>query len=217
MDSLVFLVFWIIVAFFITRFIARRYLPDPRQAEVTAVGVAMLCAVGAWYYGAHFRSAPSPTAPHRGAPGKSLGIRDTTAACRLIGGPFAETPSGSIDLVRSLEQSGATSTVPDGGAMNRLQRYVVEGWAAEPSLDFPASGVCLLLDGKIDAHHKVIYGVPRPDVARGFHRDALLGSGYRIEIAPGSIVAGKHHFQVVSLSGGLVLGIVPDERNITVY
>lgn len=221
-----FLVFWIVIASFVTRFIGRRYLPDPRQGDIAAIGVAVLCAAGAgWYYGAHssqsstaVRPASTPGLVARGgAPAKAPGVRDTTAACRSIRGPFGRTPYGSIDLVRSIELSGATTTVADGGQMDRRRRYVVEGWAAESNIDSPAAGVCLLVDSKMDVRHHVSYGLPRPDVAAGFHNDALIGSGYRIEIAPGSLALGRHHLQVVSLAGTQALGIVPAERTVTVY
>lgn len=222
MDSLVtllFLALWVVVAFFVLRFLAQRYFTEPRRADVAALSVAVAFALGAlWPFSARFGgsssheagagpiAAASPpaeqvvTATVLGA-GKPPGTRDLSAACRSVKGPFGNSSDGALDDLR--EDAPRSTIVADGGHVDRNEQYLIEGWAAEPGETRPALGVCLIVDGKVDARGKVYFGVARPDLGAGFHNDQVVTSGYVIVVPAGLLSAGKHRLQVISrITGG---------------
>jgi hypothetical protein len=219
-----FLLLWIAVGFFVLRYFGRKYFHEPRRADVAAIGVAVAFALGAiWPYSARFGTtvgtAPSPastTAQSVAALGPSA-ARDTSKACRSIKLPFGKTPYGSIDVLRSDGKGAPSVVVADNGEMDRTEGYFVEGWVVEPDLSGPALGVCLVVDGKLDLHDRTYYGLSRPDVALGYHRDELNLSGYRVQISPGALPPGKHQIQVVTVTAPGSQGLlVPIQRNVTV-
>jgi hypothetical protein len=229
MDTLVTLLFlclWIVVAFFVLRYFGRRYFHEPRRADVAALAVAVAFAAGAlWPFSTRIGGA-------RGAPPQSTaaepmivnavvigtgnppGARDTTALCRSAKGLVGRVAApGSIDDVRSDEQQSATVAI--GGQINSRVQYIVDGWASQRSLNRPASGVCLVVDGKLERHVRTYFGLLRPDLATGFHNDGIIPSGYLVIIPPGTLPAGKHRLQMASETAG-GLSILPVERMVDV-
>ncbi len=236
MDSVVtllFLVLWIAVAFFVLRFFGQRYFHEPRRADVAALGIAVAFALGAlWPYSARLGSGAPPAAAQTSAPaatppaqqvvganvlgtGDPPGTRNVSATCRSTKSPFGRSSDGSIDDVRADAQQSAI--IADGGRMDQRLQYIVDGWAADPAAGRPALGVCLMIDGKVDARGRAYFGVARPDLASGFHHDELTPSGYLIAIPPGLLSRGRHRIQVLSRAAGGKLLVLPAARNVTVY
>jgi hypothetical protein len=235
MDNLVtllFLVLWIVVAFFGLRYLGRRYFHEPRRADVAALGVALAFAFGTlWPYSARVGGgASSPAAQGTAAPTSAasqvvaaevlgsrapVGGRDVSASCRSAKRQFARTAEdGSVDDMRSDEQQ--STVVTNGARIDGNVQYLIHGWAAEPAAGRPAQGVCLVVDGKINSSGRSYYGLPRPDVGSGYHHDELVPSGYVIAIPAGSLPRGHHRVGVlVRLADGSLV-LLSTVRDITV-
>jgi hypothetical protein len=121
---------------------------------------------------------------------------------------------GSLDLMSSTEDPG--TYILDGGKIKGEDHYVLLGWAVDATGDRLASGVCLVVDGRVDTHAQVYYGSPRPDVASAYHNEDILLTGYRIEIPGGSLTHGKHLIQVASRSSSGDLRLIPAARLVIV-
>ncbi|MDB5069208.1 MAG: hypothetical protein JWM87_319 [Candidatus Eremiobacteraeota bacterium] len=214
-------VLWVVVAFFVLRYAAQRYFHEPRRADVAALGAAAAFAVGLlWPSSFHSGGQPAPafTPSTVGAlvigSNPPRGGRDVSAGCRSAGEPLAKATVGSVDFLRSDEHQ--STIVSDGGQLDGKLQYVIEGWAAEPNLDRPASGACLVIDGKVDPTAKAYVNIARPDVATAYNRAQLSRAGYVITIAAGSLPAGKHTIQVLARTGAVPAGILPRTLNVTV-
>ncbi len=233
MENLVtalFLLLWVGVAFFILRLLGRRYFHEPGRADAVALSVALAFALGVlWPYSARV-GAPAPataqhpiaapqvsaaavTAANAVQPLRPPHARNTSAACRSVKTWFPN-PNGAIDTVFAWERPG--EPVVDGDKMDRRDHYSIQGWAIDRAGDHPASGVCLVVDGKVDARARVYYGISRPDVAAAFHHKQLVFSGYRIDLSPNSLASGSHLIQVAARSANGALGILPPDRTVTV-
>ena len=219
-----FLLLWVGAAFFVLRLLGRRYFHEPRRADVAALGIAVAFALGVlWPYSARVGIQVSSTPVHPVAVTRSNAVaphrpppyaRDTTAACRYVKTSLP-TRYGAIDVFFSWEQPSVP--VVEGGQMDRRDHYSLLGWATDPTGDRPASGVCLVVDGKVDTRAKVYYGTSRPDVAAALHSKQLVFSGYLIDLAPDSLTPGAHLIQVAARSATGELGVMPPERNVTVH
>lgn len=224
--TLLFLVLWIVVAFFVLRFVGRHYFHESQRADVAAFAVAIAFAAGVmWPYSARIGgnvpalgTAAATPAPEVVTAPKQPGGKDTSAACRSVKGPFLSDQYGSIDDLRSDGQHDPSIIIPEGGDMTRAAGYYLEGWAADPNMGKPLLGACLVVDGKVFVHDKMYYDLSRPDVSASYHNDQLTLSGYRAEIPPGALSPGKHRIQVLALTAGGSRGfIVTAERNVTVH
>lgn len=230
--TLLFLALWIVVAFFALRFVGMRYFHEPRRADVAALAVAVAFAAGTlWPFSARSGSQPAPnvqplavatSAAAQPAPAAEVlgsitppGTHDVSASCRSAKGSFRSTTDGSIDEVRKDAREG--EIVADGGRLDHMAQYIVQGWAAEPAAVRPALAACLLVDGKVDSHSKPYFGTARPDLGTGFHHDELVPSGYVIVIPAGSLAQGKHRLEVLARLAGGKFVTLPAAREVTVY
>lgn len=213
--NLLFLALWAVIGFFVLRYLGLRYFHESRRADVAALAVALAFAIGAiWPYSSRL-GGTAATAPQQpaAAPAAQAAAppatgHDTSAACATLRGPSEDKLYGAIDDIRPVVRTARATMVPDNGRLDHAQRYYVEGWAADATAEHPASGVCLLVDGKVAAKTISMYGFARPDVASGYHRDAMTLSGYRIEIPARMFSAGTHHLRVVVVLNGGITGTV---------
>jgi hypothetical protein len=229
--TLLFLILWVVVAYFVLRYFGQRYFHEPRRADVAAIGVAVAFALGVlWPYSARGTGPSTTTVPSTaaatGAPaqqtvtaevlgaGAPPGAHDVSATCASATGNFRQAANdGSIDDMRS--DAHQSNVVANGGAIDRKAQYLVEGWAAEPAAARPALGVCLLIDGKVEKRAKPYFGLSRPDLETGFHHEELVPSGYLIVIPPGLIPRGNHRIEVLAhLASGKLL-VLPARRDVT--
>lgn len=202
----------------VSRFFLMRYTPDPRFANVATATVFVAFLFGLYSARTVFPAAPAapPAAPAVGpvlGAGMPPGSRDTSALCRSVNGKIGGSAPGSMDDFRSDEQQ--TIVVADGGQVNERVQYVAEGWATEPGMDRPAAGVCLSVDGKVEPRARSFFGLPRPDIAAGFHHPEIGSAGYALVVPAGTLSPGKHRIQAVAKLGA-GYAMLPAVRNVLI-
>jgi hypothetical protein len=139
--------------------------------------------------------------------------RAIAARCHSVLHPMEHGGRGSLDLMFSKEHP--ETQIHDGATIKGTEHYVLLGWAIDAVDDRLAPGVCLVVDGQVDTRAQVQYGVPRADIASGFG-EAVLLSGYRIEVPAGLLTRGKHRIEVSSITDSGVLSLLPAARSVNV-
>lgn len=219
--NLLFVALWSCLGFFALRLIAVRYFHERWRANVAASGVVLAFAIGTlWPYSSRLRLAPATnaaivaasTAADATAPAVATPFRDVSARCGTVTGYLSVGGFGALDTLAT-----QNNTLISGGSKLAFGvPYKLYGWAADVSHDRPASGVCLVVDGRVVRSAKSLYGAARPDVVAAFNRGALLPTAYVITIAPGLLARGHHELQVAVLSEHGIYMIVAGHRNVTV-
>lgn len=182
-----------IVAFVFSRWLLASVFRREKLAGRVAFAVAALVlAIRAAHSDLGTTAEPSiPTTPPdveaRNAPPPNV-QRGPTKCARTAS---AHDANGALDIVRTKQEPMAA-----GEIVGRSSTLYFLGWAISADRRSLAQSLCLIVDGK-PMLASIDYGSQRPDVAAVFRDDALLRSGYLIEL-PGSILhAGNHRFEVV--------------------
>jgi hypothetical protein len=94
-----------------------------------------------------------------------------------------------------IEQFGSVASPAESDVLqlSAAEEIVVSGWALDLARRRPASGVALVIGGKV---YRTATRVPRGDVAQAYGSQKYFRSGFSMSFAPGALPVGTHDVEV---------------------
>lgn len=195
--------FWIVLGYLGLLQAGRRFFTGRYRAEVCAGAVVIAFAVGLSVPrgGAADVAAPAPPVAVSTAslpPPPAVPVTDVAKACgsaRLS----AAVGKGNMDAAAIVSggHEAPAGSLPDVHPGDTL---VLRGWAANPELKAPVAAACAVIDGRIVASTKGLYGAIRPDVAAAFATPSLAATGFQLLVASSAIPLGHHRIQTAAVA-----------------
>jgi hypothetical protein len=215
--AILFAAAWLIVGFFVLRYVVRRRFADPERAD-TIAGVAAVVLAGAVFlieYGGGPRAPAvatvSPAVTPTPAPQPTANLRDVSADCQHLK-RFNGDGFGTLDGF----ESRLTGVLSDRARVSPHDSLTVVGWAGDHSQKRPARAVCLVVDGHVVSTATSVYGGLRPDVAAWKHIDALVPVGYGITIPAELLGRGPHTIRTAARSLDGTTALLLNQRTVVV-
>ena len=186
------------------RFFTGRYRPETAAAAVIA----------AFILGASVPRYRSPAAGVASPPAAAFPVVSPTAVDASTACSTAHLTKGigkgHIDTVGVQARSDGV-TASFNGRLHVNDLLVLSGWAAEPQIPAPAASVCVLVDGKIAARAKILYGSNRPDVATAYHNAALAATGFSASVSAATLAPGPHRIQAALVAADGSAAVLPGD------
>lgn len=211
-----------VLAFFVLRWLAKRYFLGPRRAEAVAAAVVVAFAIGSvWPYSERIGGSSGPTASGGAEPAATAAAprlpnleRDVRSVCASASAA-SQPVAGNVDGA-ARTRGGQTQPQKGKVELSRGDAIALTGWATNASHTALAKATCLAVDGTIFRGAGTRYGAARPDVATAFQNSSIGNSGFVATIAAASLSRGTHRLNVavVTESGGV--GMLPQTVDVLV-
>jgi hypothetical protein len=206
------------IVFVVTRIIIVRYTGHSTVANVSGAAIVIAFALGSLAQTFRWPQAedagPHPAVTESPANGSAdAGVRDVSARCRAL----ARSPGpGAVGAFDALTGADGTAPVTKGAAVPGNAAYVATGWGADREGKELATGICLLVDGKVAALATSLYGTSRPDVADATNVQQLTQAGFKIMIPPNSLRKGMRHLAVAVQSQDGSFALAPTSWDVVI-
>lgn len=141
--------------------------------------------------------------------------KDVSAGCGAFNGTYSADGDASVDPLVAVKDPA--TNIKDGDRLNGAEAHRLMGWALAARGERLLSGLCLVVDGKIDRRTHAFYGSLRPDVAAAYHKDDVAACGFVIDIAPRELPPGRHRLDIVAKTPDGALHKLPGGRSVNVF
>jgi hypothetical protein len=168
--NILFLTLWVVIGFFVFRYVGSRYFHEPHRADVAAAAVAVAVAVGAlWPNSPRIEgtaqrisaldASPPANPPLNLKPFVLKRMHLTNAEVQKLRPGTNAAIVGSLDSLYTLRSPVAVSEYPIGATI------YANGWVADYSLKEPVHGIVFVVDSKRIIDETPWFGTERADLA----------------------------------------------------